>query len=83
MRALVNVVRELSGRLDARGRRLMIFGCAVAMTLFGATTAAALRAGAYPDALAGACLLAAISALSAAAWTAPAARQRARARGRS
>jgi hypothetical protein len=70
------VAEDFSQRLDVRSRRMMIFGCATAMTVFGATTAMALRAGAYPDALAGACLLAAIATVSAAAWGAPAARPR-------
>jgi len=54
---------------------MLVFACAVGMTLFAQTTVVAVRQGEYPDAAAGVLLLAAFAIASAMAWSAPRSRR--------
>jgi hypothetical protein len=79
MRIVYGLLREYAAKLDRRTRRILVFICAVAMTLYARTTVAAVQDGHYMDIVAGIVLLAVIAAVSAMAWSSP---RRASRRGR-
>jgi hypothetical protein len=71
MRIFYQLLREYAARLDRRTRRILVFSCAAAMTLYARTTVAAVQDGQYADMAAGIVLLAVVAAVSAMAWSAP------------
>ena len=71
MRNLFGLLQEHAARLDRRTRRILVFSCALAMTLYARSTAAAAHSGAYAEMTAGLVLLGVVAAISAMAWSAP------------
>jgi hypothetical protein len=71
MGIVYGLLRDYASRLDRRGRRILVFLCALAMTLYARTTVAAVHDGQYADMAAGVVLLVVVAAVSAMAWSAP------------
>jgi len=70
MRTVFALLQDYATRIAPPTRRMLIFICAVAMTLYARTTVAAVQAGAYANVAAGLVLLAGLAAVSAMAWSA-------------